>query len=149
MTVTAATAQNKAYDGTTTANINNVILNGVVGTDNVSATGGGVFADQNVGSAISVTASLTLTGAQAGNYTLAGQPTGLSADINPKEVNIIGLSFSNKPYDANNFASVNGIASLSGIVSADINDVYLFEDGYLYSVLMRTFYWERNEVDFF
>ena len=128
LTVTAATAQNKAYDGTTTATINNVTLNGVVGTDDVSVSGGGTFADKNVGTAISVTASLSLTGTKSGNYTLSAQPSGLSADINPKEITITGLSFSNKSYDGNDFASPNSIPSLSGVVAADINDVYLFED---------------------
>ena len=80
LTITGASAQNKSYDGTTTATISGITLNGVVGSDDVSATGGGTFADKNVGAAIAVTSSLTLTGTKAGNYILAAQPSGLSAD---------------------------------------------------------------------
>src|SRR5262249_11547079 len=83
------TADDKVYDGTTTATIssNNVTLNGVVPTEsaNVSVSTNGytaTFANANGGTGKSVTVSgLTLTGSKAGNYTLT-QPT-LTANITP------------------------------------------------------------------
>lgn len=80
LTVTGATAQDKVYDGNTTASITGGTLVGVVGLDAVTLSGGGTFASENAGTGITVTASLTLAGAQAGNYNLT-QPTGLSANI--------------------------------------------------------------------
>jgi len=80
LTVTGATAQNKVYDGTATATITGGTLVGVISPDAVTFSGGGTFASPNAGTGISVTPSLTLSGTQAGNYTLT-QPTGLSATI--------------------------------------------------------------------
>lgn len=80
LTVTGATAQDKVYNGTTVANITGATLVGVVGADVVTISGGGTFAIADAGIGIAVTASLTLAGAQAGNYNLT-QPTGLSANI--------------------------------------------------------------------
>jgi hypothetical protein len=66
------TAADKMYDGTTTATITNRSLTGVVGSDDVSLTGGTAsFADANVGANKTVTgAGFTLAGADAGNYVL-------------------------------------------------------------------------------
>lgn len=81
LTVTGATAQDKTYDGTTAAAITGATPVGVISPDVVTIGGGGTFASANAGTGISVTAGLTLGGADAGNYTLT-QPTGLSANIN-------------------------------------------------------------------
>jgi hypothetical protein len=80
LTVSGATAQNKVYDGNANATITGATLVGIVGADVVTVSGGGTFAQSNVANGIAVTASLTLSGAQVGNYTLT-QPTGLSANI--------------------------------------------------------------------
>ena len=127
LTVTGATAQNKIYDGTTDAVITGGSLNGVIGSDVVSITGGGNFAAATVGTTIDVTAALSLAGAAAGNYIIT-QPTGLSADIEAREVTITGLNADNKIYDGNTFVSLSGIISLTGITSSDLSDVYLIED---------------------
>ncbi len=87
LTVTGVTATNKVYDGTTTDNLSLIgaALNGVVGTDSVSLGSGsnaGTFASADVGTHISVTAHLVLTGSAAGNYTLT-EPIGLAASILP------------------------------------------------------------------
>ena len=83
LTVTGAVAQNKTYDGNTNAAIDltGATLNGVVSPDNVTFSGAGTFATANAGTAIAVTANLSLGGSDAGNYFLT-QPSGLSADIN-------------------------------------------------------------------
>jgi hypothetical protein len=83
--VSGLTANNKVYDGTTTATLssNNVVLSGVVAGDTVILDTNGYvanFASPAVGNAIMVTVSgLTLSGAGAANYTLV-EPT-LMANI--------------------------------------------------------------------
>src|SRR5204862_6148332 len=83
LTTTGATASNKVYDRTTAATITGESLVGIISPDVVSVSGSGTFADKNIGTGKSVTAALTLGGADAGNYTLT-QPTGLTADITAK-----------------------------------------------------------------
>ncbi len=80
ITVTNATVQDKVYDGNTTATVVDGVLAGVISPDVVTVSGGGTFADANAGTGKTVTASLTLAGADAGNYTLT-QPTGLTGTI--------------------------------------------------------------------
>ena len=84
LTVSAAAAQNKQYDGTTAATITGT-LSGVITTpsaDNVVLNGTGIFASSAIGNNIAVTSTATLSGTDAGNYTLT-QPTGLTANITP------------------------------------------------------------------
>ncbi len=80
LTVPGAVANNKVFDGTTTATISGAIPNGVLGSDVVTVGGGGTFTSANVGTGIAVTANLTLDGTDGANYSLT-QPTGLTADI--------------------------------------------------------------------
>jgi hypothetical protein len=80
LTVTGAVAQDKNYNGNTTASITGGTLVGVVLGDVVNLSGGGSFASATVGMNKTVTASFSLTGADAGNYSLT-QPTGLVANI--------------------------------------------------------------------
>lgn len=80
LTVTGVTANNKVYDGTTAATLSTstAALVGVVSGDNVTlVTSGaiGTFSDNQVGTNKTVTVSgLTISGTDAGNYTLT-QPT--------------------------------------------------------------------------
>ncbi|NDB95958.1 MAG: filamentous hemagglutinin, partial [Verrucomicrobia bacterium] len=80
LTVTGAAAVNKLYNANNVASITTTGLVGVVSGDVVTVTGGGAFATPNVGNGKSVTAALTLAGADAGNYAVV-QPTGLTANI--------------------------------------------------------------------
>jgi hypothetical protein len=86
LTVTGATAINKLYNANNAASITTSGLVGVVSGDVVTITGGGTFATPNVGNGKSVTAALTLAGADAGNYSVI-QPTGLLADITAGPLN--------------------------------------------------------------
>jgi hypothetical protein len=92
LTITGLTADNKVYDGTTLATIDpsGAVLNGVVGSDNVTVDYSGAsanFDNRNVGSGKTVTIiGLVLTGADAGNYGLA-QPTA-TADITLRSIEI-------------------------------------------------------------
>jgi PKD repeat protein len=84
LTISGLTANNKTFDGNTTATLSGTAtLNGIVGVDVVTITGTPTanFNDAIVGTGKAVTVTgYSLTGANAGNYTLS-QPTGLTADI--------------------------------------------------------------------
>ena len=119
------TAQNKPYDGNTTATINaaGLTLQTPVTGDAVQLTGvTAVFAQAGAGTgiAVSITAA-SLTGADAGNYTVstAGAPT-TTADIT-KLVLTIGGTFTadDKVYDGTKAATINGTGlSLAGTIIA-------------------------------
>src|SRR4029078_2730130 len=81
-TVTATvTAANKLYDGTTAATAT-CALTGIVGADVVSCVGTATFDTALVGTGKNVTVTgITLTGAAAGNYTLAGTTATATAKI--------------------------------------------------------------------
>jgi filamentous hemagglutinin family protein len=80
LAVTGTNVANKVYDGTTTASVTGGALSGIISSDAVTLTQAGAFASPNAGTGVAVTASDSLTGAAAGNYTIT-QPTGLSASI--------------------------------------------------------------------
>lgn len=106
LTVTGLTAENKVYDGLTTATASGTAeLSGVVGADAVSLSGTPTFtfSSANVGTGISVTTSgYSLTGGDAANYTLT-QPT-LSANITVRSLTIT----------ANNVSKVQGVLLTGG-----------------------------------
>ncbi len=117
LTVGSATAADKIYDGTTEAVITGATLNDVVDGDAVSLENhtAGVFAQADVDTNIQVSTSMTLTGTDAGNYTLA-QPT-LAADIATKELTVSAIS-ENKTYDGSAEATITG-AVLNGVITGD------------------------------
>ena len=80
LTISGITAENKTYDGNTTAVVNVSAVNstslvgmGLVSGDNVSVTATGVFADKEVGTHKTVTLSSTYGGSDAGNYNINSQ----------------------------------------------------------------------------
>ena len=79
LTLTGAAVTTKAYDTTTAAAITGS-LSGIVAPDVVTFTGTGTFAQSDVGTGISVTAAIVLTGADAAKYAIL-QPTGLTGEI--------------------------------------------------------------------
>jgi hypothetical protein len=101
-------AENKVYDGNTTAYLNtqSAVLTGVIDSDDVGvSTLTGTFATKNVGTNIAIgTGTVVLSGADAGNYTLV-QPSGLSADITPRPLTVSATGV-NKVYDGSTKASV-------------------------------------------
>ena len=109
------TAQNKEYDGTTTATLNTATLNDVVDADagevtlvtsGVSAT----FDNKDVGmdKAVTLTGSYTLTGEKAKNYTVT-QPTGLKANITAAPLTITGATVTAKTYDGTDNAAITNV----------------------------------------
>jgi hypothetical protein len=120
LTVSGIMAVSKPYDATTNVQLNGTaILNGVVSGDDVSLVTGGVsagFAGPNAGTGLSVAMSgYTITGADAGNYTLA-QPSGLTADITRAMLTITAAA-NTKTYDGTTDASA--IPTVSGLQGFD------------------------------
>ena len=124
LTVIGATGQNKVYDGNVNAVILNATLSGVIGFDDVILSGSGTFADANVGIGKLITTNLQLGGADVTNYSLL-QPTGITADITTLGLTINGLTANNKIFDGTTNATLSGIASLLGVIPADVPNVVL------------------------
>ena len=118
LSVSGATAQNKVYDGSTSATVSGATLVGLYAGDVVTLTNAtsGTFADKNVGTAKAVSVVSALSGAAATNYTLT-QPTGLSANITPASLSVSGATAQNKVYDGTTSATISG-ATLAGTVYA-------------------------------
>jgi hypothetical protein len=116
LTVSGASADDKEYDRTTTATISGSVLDGIVGSDDVTISNTATFANANAGTGIAVTSTQTLGGTDAVKYTLT-LPTGLTADITPKALTIASATAQNKPFDGNTTATITG--TLSGVISPD------------------------------
>ena len=90
--VAGVTADNKVYDGSTTASLqtSGATLTGLLGGDQVSVSGlTGSFADRNVGTGKTVSITgVTLNGADAGNYSLAGGAPAAKADITVRPLSV-------------------------------------------------------------
>ncbi len=113
------TAADKVYDGNTTAVITSRSLSGVISGDAVSLSGGSAsFADRNVAAAKPVSASgFSLSGADAGNYSLSGGVAEAFASITPLSISA-GFTAADKVYDGNTTAVITS-RSLSGVISGD------------------------------
>ncbi len=115
LSVTGASASNKVYDATTTATVSGGAV-AALGSDSVTLSGANAtFANKNVGTGKTVTTAYTLSGTDAGNYTLV-QPTSMSANITPATLNVTGASAANKTYDGSDSATVSGgsVTALGG-----------------------------------
>src|SRR5262249_7479230 len=108
-TVTAlVSVDNKVYDGTTTATIASRSLSGVLGSDDVSLSGGTAsFASKTVGTnkTVSVT-GLSLSGADAANYQLASTNASTTANITARSLSVTANG-GNKGYDGTTTATVS------------------------------------------
>jgi Bacterial Ig domain/YDG domain/Bacterial cadherin-like domain len=103
----SATAQNKVYDGTTSATVALEIETIVSGDDVTPVYVGANFEDKNVGTGKTVTVSaITLIGADAGNYALQTDTATTTADITPKGLTVTATG-QNKVYDGTTTATVN------------------------------------------
>jgi hypothetical protein len=122
LTVTGLSAQNKVYDRSTSGTLTGIgTLMGIVGSEAVSLDASVVsasFANASAGVGKIVTGSgYTLTGANAGNYSLV-QPTA-TATISQKTLTISGMSAGNKTYDRNTAATLSGTGALVGVELGD------------------------------
>ena len=86
LTVSGVTASDKTYDGTqvATVDIGGALFNGLVGEDNVSASG--AFDNKNAGSNKLVT--LSYSGEDVGNYAITGQ-TSTTASISQRPITVV------------------------------------------------------------
>jgi hypothetical protein len=124
LSVTGITANNKPYDGTTTATLStsSAALQGVISGDTVSldiSSYIATFASKNVANSIAVNVTgLGLTGPQAGNYTLT-QPT-TAANITAVALTASIVANPTKPYDGNTNATLSSANfSLSGLIAGE------------------------------
>ncbi|MHB1881021.1 MAG: YDG domain-containing protein, partial [Acidithiobacillus sp.] len=125
--VTGVTANSKVYDTTNAATLSTgqAALSGVISADSgnvtlVDTNAAGTFATANVGSNIAVTPSgFSVTGSQATNYTL--QPlTGLTANITPAPLTVIGVTANSRHYNGTTRATLNDTtATLQGVLGSD------------------------------
>lgn len=124
VTITGISADDKTYDGTNRAVIKGMpaISGLVVGDENdvtvVTTSAKAAFADADAGTAKTVNFSgYALTGAKAGNYTLA-QPASVTANISPKALTIADVTVAEKSYDGTMEAAVTGV-TFNGLVSSE------------------------------
>jgi hypothetical protein len=126
LTVTGITAANKTYDGTATATLStgSAALAGVMSGDSVTlSTAGatGTFASVNAGTGIVVqVAGLTISGTDAGNYTLT-QPT-TTANITQAAVTA-SVTAGNKAYDSTTTEPIANTTCNPNVLAADQGNV--------------------------
>ncbi|RZG72255.1 YDG domain-containing protein, partial [Acinetobacter sp. WCHAc060025] len=124
MFVTGVTASNKTYDATKSATLNgtSATINKFLNDDvRLIGTGIGSFLNKNAGDnkVVNVT-GYTLAGIDAGNYNLV-QPTGLTANITKADISVVGITASNKIYDATKSATLNGTAIIKGFTGDNVS----------------------------
>lgn len=114
--VASVVANNKTYDGTASGT-GTVTLNGVVAGDAVGTNGATfTFSDKNAGTGKTVTvAGTSLTGADAGNYTVT-IPASALADILKKAITA-NVAANSKTYDGT--MAGTGTVTLNGAVNGD------------------------------
>src|SRR5207248_2754203 len=114
------TAADKVYDGTRDATITGRSLAGVVGTEDVSLSGGSAqFDTKDVGTAKDVTgAGFALAGTDKGNYTLKSSTLQTKASITTKGVTA-SFTAADKTYDGNRGATITGSSLAGGVVSGE------------------------------
>src|SRR5437879_1561939 len=122
LTISGAVANNKEYNGTTTATVNfrvaTLVVEGSGDLVSINSVGySATFATKTVANGKPVTVlGVTLSGTDAGNYTVS-QPSGLTADITAKNLTISGAVANNKEYNGTTTATVNfSLATLVGVV---------------------------------
>jgi hypothetical protein len=122
-TLTASvTANNKTYDGTSTATLAAETLSGLVGNDMVALTvESAAFSDKTVGAGKTVTATgLNLGGPDAGKYVLASTTATTTASITAASLTVSGITAANRVYNGKLTASINmNNAVLLGIFGTD------------------------------
>ena len=125
VTITGVDAQDKPYDGGTTATaIGTASLNGLVLGDNVTiTTGTAAFESKNVGTWDVTFSGYGITGSDADNYLLTAQPASVQATISPKSVTITGTTVRDKTYDGTKTATISNPGSVEGTISTDVVNV--------------------------
>ena len=113
ITVTGITAQDKVYDGGTSAG--GIEFPGIISGDTVTSTG--AFPDKNGGAGRTVNITgITLSGGDAVNYTLTNTTPTTAATITRKNITAINLSGG----DAGNYKLTNTTPTTAATITRDI-----------------------------
>ena len=119
----SVSADDKEYDGTTTATLGDAALSGVLDADKgkvelVASHVAAAFKDENAGTGkpVDLTGGYALSGDAAKNYTVA-QPTGLAASITAKTLSVT-VTVQDKTYDGKTETTIESV-SLGDVVSND------------------------------
>jgi hypothetical protein len=119
LTVTT-TAQDKTYDGTTAATVT-LSDNRVSGDDLVESYTSAVFADANVGTGKTVTVSgISLTGANAADYTLGNTTASTTANILPAGTSTRLVSSLNPSTNGNGVTFTATVSSAAGTPTGNV-----------------------------
>ena len=119
LTISGTSAANKAYDGTTTANITVGTLGNLVDGETLDVTASGQFDEANAGDR-TATAHYTLANGDDGlasNYVLA-DTTGHEATINRRVLTVSGTSAADKTYDGTTSADIT-LGALGNLVDGE------------------------------
>ena len=117
LTITGLKAEDKVYDGTTTARLStgSVVFEGMVVGDDVQLSATGNFDSRHVGQDKLVLLSSALGGVDVGNYS-ATLPAELTASITPAPLKIKAPTV-RKTYDGTKLA--NGVATVVGTLAGE------------------------------
>jgi hypothetical protein len=126
VTINNVTASDKVYDRFKTASLSLGTLDGIkTGDDGIDVVtivkGTGEFNVFTAGTSIPIVnvTGYDITGADAGNYQLSGQPVVPNAAITKKPVTIDGLLVTTKYYDGLNAATITG-GTVTGVIAPDV-----------------------------
>lgn len=122
VTIRDVQAASREYDGTTDLTITDPgTLDGKIAEDDLTIRAGtAALADKNAGNGKTVTfTGFAITGADAENYRLTGQPAPGSVDIAPRTLTVTGLAVADKEYDGTNAAKLAGTPALAGLVDGE------------------------------
>ena len=110
------TASSKVYDGGNAATVSKNLTGAVAGDDVTLTVSGAAFDSKTVGTGKTVTATLSLTGIDATNYTVNATATSL-ADITAKPVSG-SFTAADKLYDGSAAATITS-STITGVISGD------------------------------
>ncbi|WP_234187077.1 YDG domain-containing protein [Shinella sp. NM-101] len=119
------TASGKTYDGTASATLDTsgATFGGMIANDDLTVgSASGAFADKNAGMGKAVTISgITLSGADAGNYTLVSDTATTTATIARAQIAAVGgIAASGKTYDGTASATLDTSgATFGGMIAND------------------------------
>ena len=122
LALTGLSVANKTYDGSTSATVSQLgTITGLLTGDAVtvdSTSASAAFADAHAanGKTVSIT-GLTLTGADAGNYSVAN--LGTTASIARQSVTLTSFTALDKIYDGGVTATISAYGALAGLVGAE------------------------------
>ncbi|MFZ1934316.1 MAG: YDG domain-containing protein [Thermoguttaceae bacterium] len=114
----SATGINKQYDGTTAATV--TLSDDRVASDNLSDSyTAAAFSDANAGTGKTVTVTgISISGADAGNYTLSNTTATTTANITPRAITVTAAT-NTKTYDGTTTATAAPTITSGSLVSSD------------------------------